>query len=85
MKQDIALATFLDRLRDGTLTNVEQYRRMKTDLDQSSDGLPSESEDEWERWELVSVTSGRYSDSQRRKVRSESAGPLQRALSQLDS
>jgi len=78
------LTTFLDRLRNNTLTDVDQYRQMKKTLVTSDSVTGTAGGDEWKSWELVPVSAGRHSDSaEQDSAGRQNVAALQTALSRL--
>lgn len=76
--------TFLERLRQNTLTDSDQYRKIKKSAVTADEPLCAPVTEDWKKWDLMPVTSGPYSAyKQEQPHGDESVKSVQRALTRL--
>ena len=78
--------TFLERLKNNQLTNVDQYRKMRkatSEIATEESETPQADQEEWKTWQLAPVTTGGYSDTET-KPAPAGAEHLHRALGKID-
>lgn len=57
--------TFLERLNNNQLTNVDQYRKMRKATLESSTKVQAPIAEEWKTWDLAPVSAGSYSQTKK--------------------
>ncbi len=71
--------TFLERLNNNQLTNVDQYRKMRKATLESSATAEAPDAEEWKTWNLAPVSAGAYSQPEKDDA-PKSAAHLHRAM-----
>lgn len=77
--------TFLERLRQNTLTDSDQYRKINNSVAEADKPLRAPVNEDWKRWDLLPVTSGPYATGADQSQHStDVASSVQRAMARLE-